>query len=276
MAEKTEHLREMIRGERCLLGPGVFDGLSARIAEDAGLDFTHASGGAIARSMGYPDVGLVTMTEMLVRISEIVDATRVPTVADADTGYGDAGNAARCARAYSKAGVSARHVEDQVFPKRCGHFDGIEVIQPREMADKVKAMKDAVGDDLLIIARTDATKIEGLTAAVDRMASYLEAGADIAFVEAIDTMDALRQVSVLPAPKLLNYARSSEGLALPLDELAQMGFLLVIYPSDLQRAAIQAMDRVAAELRKTAHCGNLRGIFSTAARRDALVELIRR
>lgn len=272
MANMTNTLRTLIHGENCMLGPGVFDGLSARVVEDAGFDFVHASGGAIARSIGYPDLGLVTMTEMLVRITEISNAVGIPTVADADTGYGDTLNAARCAREYLKAGVAALHIEDQVFPKRCGHFDGVEVISALEMADKVKAMKDAVGDDLLIIARTDAKKIEGLSSAVERMNAYLEAGADIAFVEAIDTQDELRQVGALPAPKLFNYAKSGEGEMFALEELARLGFSLIVYPSDLQRAAIRSMDLVAEELRRFGHCGRIQKSLCSPTRRDQLVE----
>ena len=268
---QTQALRSLINGGACQIGPGVCDGLSALIAEEAGFAFVHASGGAIARAMGFPDVGLVTMTEMLARIAEIVAAVSLPVVADADTGYGNVHNAARCARAYQRAGVAALHIEDQDFPKKCGHYDDLTLIPTRAMADKVAAMKDAVGDDLLIIARTDAVKPEGLAPALDRMRQYCQAGADIAFIEALETADAIRRAAEIDTPKLINQAKSSEGLPMDLPALGQLGFRLAIYPGDLQRAAIFAMEAVARTLREHGDSQALSGELATPARRDALV-----
>lgn len=270
--QQSATLRAMLTTGMAHIGIGVFDGLSARIAETAGCGFVHASGGAIARSLGYPDLGLVTMSEMLYRISEITDATDVPTVADADTGYGGVHNAARCARAYRKAGVAALHVEDQGFPKRCGLYDGVEVIAARDMADKIRAMRDAVADDIVLVARTDAMQSEGLDAALERMHAYLEAGADAAFVEGLHTAAQIEAVAAaLPGPKLIAHVASADGLAVPLDRLGALGYALAIYPADLQRAAIAAMDHVARAIVATGDTRTIADLLSTGARRDALV-----
>ena len=269
---RTHQLRTLLGTGACHIGPGVFDGLSARIAEAAGMPFAHASGGAIARSIGYPDIGLVTMTEMLARIGEMTDAVRIPVVADADTGYGNALNAARTARAFRRAGVAALHVEDQVFPKKCGHHDGLEVIPAAEMADKLRAMKDAVGDDLVLIARTDAVRVEGLGRALERMEGYIAAGSDIAFVEALATPEMIRAAGALDAPKLINQSAASSGLPVGLSELGALGFALAVYPSDFQRACIHAMDELAAELRRCGESVALRDRLASDARRDALVD----
>ena len=268
---KLRDLRSLIDGRACHMGPGVFDGLSARIAEAAGFPFVHASGGAIARGIGFPDLGLVTMTEMLGRIAEMVDAVSIPVVADADTGYGNAHNAARCARAYRAAGVAALHVEDQTFPKKCGLYDDLALVPAGEMADKIAAMKDAVAEELLIVARTDAVKPEGLGSALDRMRHYLDAGADIAFIEGLDTADAIRQAGAIDAPKLINHATASAGLAVSLPELGVLGFRLAIYPGDLQRAAIFAMEEAARSVMATGDSRAVAARLATPARRDALV-----
>jgi 2-methylisocitrate lyase-like PEP mutase family enzyme len=268
----TAFLRAMLSSGDCHIGLGVFDGLSARIAENAGAGFIHASGGAIARSLGYPDLGLITMTEMLYRIAEITDAATLPAVADADTGYGTEHNAARCARAYRNAGVAALHVEDQGFPKRCGLYAGVEVIAASEMAAKIRAMKDAVGDDIVIIARTDAMQSEGLNAALDRMQAYLDAGAEVAFVEGLDTADQIQAAAkALPGPKLINQAAASTGLPVALPDLGRMGYALAIYPAELQRAAIAAMDDVARAIVQTGDARAVADRLATGARRDGLV-----
>lgn len=264
-------LRDILESGTCHFGPGAFDGLSARIADAAGFSFVHASGGAIARSIGYPDVGLITMTEMQVRLAEIAEAVNRPVIADADTGYGNAHNAARCARAYQAAGAVALHIEDQDFPKKCGHYADISLIPTEEMAAKVAAMKDAVGDGMLVIARTDAVMTEGLEPALERMHRYLEAGADVAFVEGISDLATLRRINDLPAPKLINLAGASrEKLATP-EELSACGVVLALYPGEFQRAAIFAMEEVARTLLRTGSSRSVADRLATPARRDALV-----
>ena len=156
-------------GGDVVVAPGVYDGLSARLAARAGFAAVYATGGGIARSMGYPDLGLISMTEMVARIAGIVEHAGVPVIADADTGYGNALNARRAVRELERAGVAALHLEDQVFPKRCGHYDDKAVVPVAEMAQKLRAARDAATDpDLVLIARTDALAVEGLDAAIER------------------------------------------------------------------------------------------------------------
>lgn len=241
----TKRLSAQIAQGGCALAPGVFDGCSARVAAAAGASVLHASGGAIARAIGYADIGLVTMTEMLGRVREITEATDAPVIADADTGYGNALNAARAARAFADAGVAALHVEDQTFPKRCGHMAGVELIEPAEMVEKIAAMKAALGGRALLIARTDAVGVEGLGPALARMRAYLAAGGDIAFVEGIETEEMARQVAqAITAPLLINQARASSGDVIAPARLAELGYRIAIYPGDMQRAAMFAMRRV--------------------------------
>lgn len=271
MTDQTKALRQLIAGTSCLPALGVFDGFSARIAVRAGAPILHASGGAIARAIGHPDTGLVTMSEMLGRVSEIVAASAVPVFADADTGYGNEANAARAARCYRAAGVAGLHVEDQTFPKRCGHMDGVEVIPAARMIDKIKAMKDAVGTDVLIAARTDAVAVEGLEAALHRMAFYLEAGADMAFVEGIETLSDIGQMrDALPrAAMVFNQAKASAGGAIALETLAMHGVRIALYPGDMQRGAAWAMQAAATAIMQTAATTSVAEAMLTNAQRDA-------
>jgi 2-methylisocitrate lyase-like PEP mutase family enzyme len=232
---------------RPVLAPGVWDGLSARLAVAAGAVALHASGGAIARAAGQPDLGIIGLAEMEARIGEIVEAAPgVPVIADADTGYGGLLNLAHAVRRFARLGVAALHLEDQPFPKRCGLFEGVQVVPTDEMVARLRAAREACPPGgPRIIARTDAVKAEGLEAALERMRAYLAAGADIAFVEGLDSAAAIRRTAaaLAPAPLLLNASMSAEGLPLPLDVLAALGVRIVIYPGDAQRAAIAGMAR---------------------------------
>src|SRR6202048_1883667 len=164
--------------------PGAFDALSARLVEQAGFSAVYASGGAIAPSAGVPDIGLITPDEIVQRPSGIGEAVAVPVIADADTGYGNALTAQRAARAFERAGVAAFHLEDQTFPKKCGHYANKALVPAPEMVQRLHAVRDALHDpDFIVIGRTDAIAVEGFDAAIDRAAAYLEAGADMIFVE---------------------------------------------------------------------------------------------
>ncbi len=248
----STRLREYIDGDETLVVPGVFDGLSARLVERAGFPVVYASGGAIARSTGIPDMGLLGMPEILARLEQIVDAVSVPVIADCDTGYGNALNARRAIRAFERAGVAGLHLEDQTFPKRCGHLDDKTVVPTEEFAQKIRAARDAsTDDDLVIIARTDALAVEGLEPAIERIHAYMEAGADVAFVEAPESEEQIREIAErLPYPKLINMFHGGKTPMVPLDTLSELGYRLVIMPSDLQRAAIKAMEEVAQVIRR--------------------------
>lgn len=265
-------LRTTLASPGLVVAPGVYDGLSAKIARRAGCSTVYASGGAIARSMGYPDIGLVSSTEMLKRIQEIVDAAEVPVIADADTGYGNPLNVVRTVRDLERAGVAALHLEDQDFPKKCGHYDGKRVVPAAEMAQKVRAAVWARrSPDLLVIARTDARATTGLDDAIERARTYKQAGADILFVEAPETPEEIERVArELPGPLLLNMFQGGKTPVLPLANLERMGYKLVIVPSDLQRVAVRAMQLAAAALLSS---GNTAGLDAISfADRDELID----
>ena len=199
-------LRALLAQQELLVAPGVYDGLSAKIAEAVGFVALYISGGAVARSMGYPDVGLVTLTEMQKRLEEIRAVTTLPLIVDADTGYGNAINVIRTIQAYERAGAAALHLEDQVEPKRCGHYEGKQVVSVAEMTQKIQAAIEArSNDDFVIIARTDARAVLGLDVAIKRGNAYAEAGADIIFVEAPQSVEEIGRIArEVNAPLLIN------------------------------------------------------------------------
>jgi 2-methylisocitrate lyase-like PEP mutase family enzyme len=248
---QSQHLRELLAADDAVVAPGVFDGLSARLVEQAGFPAVYASGGAIARSMGFPDLGLVSMSEVVDRLQVIVDAVSIPVIADADTGYGNALNTRRAVQAFVRAGVAALHLEDQQFPKRCGHYDDKTLVPSHEMEQKLRAARDAAGPDLVLIARTDALAVEGFDAAIERSRRYAGAGADVLFVEAPTTEQQIEDVATrLPQPKLINMFLGGKTPLMPAPRLAALGFKIVIIPSDLQRAAIHAMSETLEAIRR--------------------------
>ncbi len=237
-----EWLRRRLAEGPILLAPGTFDALSARIVEYCGFEAVYVSGGAISRSMGFPDVGLATMDEMVGRIATICEATSLPVIADADTGYGNPLNVRRTVREWERAGVAALHLEDQVTPKRCGHYEGKVLISTEEMVSKLRAAVEARREETVIIARTDARAVEGLEGALTRARAYSEAGADVLFVEAPQSVEEIRRIArSLAGPLMINIFVGGKTPVVPSGELDRMGYRLAIYPSDLQRAAIFAM-----------------------------------
>ena len=265
-------LRAAMAAQGLLSAPGVFDGMSARLAAAAGLPALHASGGAIARAIGYPDMGLVTATEMIARIDEIASAG-LPVIADADTGFGGLLNVARTVRAYEKAGVAALHIEDQTYPKRCGLMAGVGVVPLPEARARIVAAVDARSDpDTVIIARTDALSTEGIEAACARMDAYLEAGADMAFIEGLETPALIEAVARrVPGPKLINITQARRGLPMPLDALRDMGFAIAIYPGDVQSAAIAAMAQTLGAIAASGETTAVADRLADAALRDGIV-----
>lgn len=263
------HLRALLNKGGLITAPGVYDGLSARVAESAEFEALYISGGAIARSMGYPDVGLVTQTEMIKRLEEIRAVTTLPLIMDADTGYGNAINVVRTIRAYERAGAAALHIEDQVEPKRCGHYEGKEIVSSHEMEQKIRAAVEArEHGELVIIARTDARAVSGLESAIERGNAYAEAGADMIFVEAPQSVAEIERIAQeVNTPLLINMFWGGKTPLVPADQLAALGYRLMIVPSDLQRAAIRAMQRAAAVIRQD---GN------TAAMVDGMVSFVER
>jgi 2-methylisocitrate lyase-like PEP mutase family enzyme len=240
----TTRLRRLVADGDVVVAPGVYDGLSARLAARAGFSAIYATGGGIARSMGYPDLGLLSPREIVDRLANIVEQAGVPVIADADTGYGNALNVRRTVREFERAGVAAFHLEDQTFPKRCGHYDDKAVVPTAEMVQKLRAAREALADpDLLLIARTDALAVEGLDAAIERAQAYEAAGADVIFVEAPTTDAEIEAIARrVHAPKLINMFQGGKTPLVPLARLRELGYRIVIIPSDLQRAAIRAME----------------------------------
>jgi 2-methylisocitrate lyase-like PEP mutase family enzyme len=268
-------LRALLARGGLLIAPGVYDGLSARIAEAAGFEALYVSGGAIARSMGYPDVGLVTQTEMVKRLEEVRTVTSLPLIVDADTGYGNAVNVIRTVRVYARVGAAALHIEDQVEPKRCGHYEGKEVVPINEMTQKIRAALAAREQgDVLIIARTDARAVLGLEAAIERGNAYAEAGADVIFIEAPQSVEEIERIAhEVHAPLLINMFQGGKTPLVLSARLAELGYRIMIVPSDLQRAAIHAMQRAAQVLRQHGNTASIANEMVSFAEREQVIGL---
>jgi 2-methylisocitrate lyase-like PEP mutase family enzyme len=270
----TTKLRNLFASGRIAVAPGAYDGLTARLVEQAGFPAIYASGGAIARSTGIPDLGLMPVSAIVERLASMVDVVEVPIVADADTGYGNALNAQAAARAFERAGVAAFHLEDQTFPKKCGHYDDKSLVPVAEMVQKLKAVRDTLLDpDFIVIARTDAIAVEGFNAAIDRAGAYREAGADMLFVEAPTSEDEIARIAKLVSGwKLINMFEGGKTPLLPAARLEQLGYHLVIIPSDTQRAAIKATQRVLAAIARDGSSTALRGDMVSFKEREALID----
>jgi len=270
----TTKLRTLLVSGRIAVAPGAYDGLSARLVEQAGFHAIYASGGAIARSAGVPDIGLIPMSEIVDRLASMVDVVAAPIIADADTGYGNALNAQAAARAFERAGVAAFHLEDQTFPKKCGHYDDKSLVPASEMAQKLKAVRDALHDpDFIVIARTDAIAVEGFSAAIDRAGAYLEAVADMIFVEAPTSESEIAEIAKhLLGWKLINMFEGGKTPLLPVSRLEALGYHLVIIPSDTQRAAIKAMQCVLAAIARDGSAASMAPDMVSFKEREALVD----
>jgi 2-methylisocitrate lyase-like PEP mutase family enzyme len=270
----TSRLKTLLTAGRTIVAPGAFDGLSARLVEQAGFPAVYASGGAIARSSGLPDIGLLSPDEIAARLAAMVDVVGVPVIADADTGYGNALNAQRAARAFERAGIAAFHIEDQAFPKKCGHYDDKRLIPTGEMVQKLHAVRDALHDpDFVLIARTDAIAVEGFAAAMDRASTYIEAGADVIFVEAPTSEDEIAAIARrLPGWKLINMFQGGKTPLVPVSRLEEFGYHIIIIPSDTQRAAIKAMQRVLAAIVRDGSAAAMSADMATFKEREAVVD----
>ncbi|SHX71310.1 Isocitrate lyase family protein [Mycobacteroides abscessus subsp. bolletii] len=270
---RTTRLRKLVEGDGIHVAPGAFDGLTARLVEEAGFDLIYASGGAIARSAGFPDIGLLSFTEVCSRLEQMVAVTHAPIIADADTGFGNAANARRTVQVFERLGVAGMHIEDQSFPKRCGHLDDKSLVSTDEMVHKIGVVKEAQRDpDFVLIARTDAIATEGLDAALDRSHAYLSAGADVIFVEAPESVEQIRIIArEIPQPKLINMFHSGKTPIVPTDELRSLGYRLVIIPSDLQRAAITGCQRVLQAIRRDGNSVTFADDMVSFADRESIV-----
>jgi 2-methylisocitrate lyase-like PEP mutase family enzyme len=269
-------LKRLLGRDELLVAPGCFDGLSARLVEEAGFDAAYLSGGAVARSMGIPDIGLVTMSETIERAAQVVATVKLPIIADADTGYGNAVNLVRTVREFERIGVAAIHIEDQITPKRCGHLDGKEVISLGEMEKKLEAALAARTDsDFCIIARTDARGVHGFDDAIARARSFAKLGVDAIFVEAPQSEQELAEIPrrIPDVPLLVNVFKGGKTPMLPIKLLQQMGYRIAIYPSETQRAAIHAMRMTLATLKRDGTTESIDEALTTFKERDRVVGL---
>ncbi len=247
MNDPRARLREMLATPGMIVAPFVFDCLQAKLAASVGFDAVYMTGFGTAAARGYPDLGLLTMTEMVANARAISRAVNVPVICDADTGYGNPLNAWRTVREYEDAGASALHIEDQVFPKRCGFFAGKQVIAIETMAHKVRAACDARRDpNLVIIARTDALQVNGWNDVVSRARAYRESGADLIFVDGIKTVDDLKRY----AEKLGDLPLIYNGDLLPIDDLRKYPFKVTIHIGTML-AAFDSMRTVMTELKRS-------------------------
>ena len=268
-----QKLRQLIAAGGYTMAPGAHDTLTAMLVEAAGFAAVYLTGGGYSRASGFPDLGLLSLVENARWIGMTADRVEIPVIADADTGYGNALNVIRTVREYEKAGAAGFHLEDQVAPKKCGHYEGKEIVSKEEMIGKVKAAVDTRRDaDFVIIARSDARAVEGLAAAIDRVNAYLEAGADVGFVEAPQSEEELRIVArEVRGPALVNVFEGGKTPMLPAAALAAMGFRLGIYPSQTQRAAIRAAERVLRALKEDGDTRRVEGELASFQEREAAV-----
>jgi 2-methylisocitrate lyase-like PEP mutase family enzyme len=263
----TSRLQQLIKGDRCIVAPGVADAFAARMVGMEGFEACYMTGfGTSLTRLGMPDIGLLTMSEMVDNAARIADACGIPLVADADTGYGNPMNVRRTIREYERAGVAGLHLEDQAWPKRCGHLAGKRVIPMAEMEAKLKAAVDSRHDgDFVVIARTDAIAVEGFEAALERGERYRAAGADMVFIEAPTSLAQLEALGKRFAgvPLLYNMAGSGKTPDLDNATMARLGFRLAIFPNWLLFAAIPAMRRMLRELKDKGSVAAIRGEVAT-------------
>jgi 2-methylisocitrate lyase-like PEP mutase family enzyme len=245
-------LREMLSRPEPVLAPGAYDALSARLVEGAGFEAVYMTGfGTSASLLGRPDVGLLTFSEMVDNARRLVQAVKVPVIADADNGYGNPINVVRTVKEYEAAGVSAVHIEDQVIPKKCGHLEGKQVIDASEMVEKVRAAVEARhAEEFVIIARTDARAVEEMDGALERASLYRDAGADALFVEAPRSEEEVSAVAeAFPdVPLLFNWLEGGETPPVPLERLKELGFGLIIFPLSAMLAATRAIRETLAKI----------------------------
>ncbi len=256
----TTRLRELLASPGIVPAPGAYDCLSAAVIERAGFPVVYMTGAGTSISRtGYPDIGLTTMSEMVANAAAIARTVSVPVIADADTGYGDVLQVQRTIREYERAGVAGIHIEDQESPKRCGHLNDKRVVPMEEMVRKLHAALDAREDDYFtIIARCDALAVTGWDDALRRCEAYVQAGADVLFLEALQTKEQARDVtSRFDVPVLYNFVETGKSPLLPVSELEELGFKLVIFPISAMLAALKTMTDLMRELRDTGTTAHL-------------------
>ena len=251
--DRTARLHSLVAAPEIVVAPGAFDCITARLVDKAGFPAVYITGSGVSMSaLGAPDVGLMSYGEIFDRVQRIADVVSIPVIADADTGYGGPLNIIRTVRDFERAGVSAVQIEDQAWPKKCGHEPGRQIVQVAEMVGRIKAAVDARTDGIAIVARTDARSTEGLDAAIERAHRYGEAGADILFLESPESEDELKTLNrQLEKPTMANMVEGGRTPVLPYPKLQQIGFSLAIFPNSLTRLLGNTGAALMAELKNT-------------------------
>ncbi|WP_377299451.1 oxaloacetate decarboxylase [Rhizobium sp. SGZ-381] len=271
---KAKQLKAIVARRQALPVPGAANALSARVIEDLGFEVVYLTGAGLANTtFGVPDIGLTTLTEVVSAASAISDAIDLPIIVDADTGFGNPLNMVRTIRSLERAGAAGIQIEDQVFPKKCGHFSGKDVIPLSEMLDKLKAALDTrIDPDLQIIARTDAAAVEGLDRAIERAQAFAEIGADLTFVEAPRSLDELAQIpGKIAVPQVANIVFGGKTPDPGRSEMTKMGFSLVLYANAALQASVRAQYEVLGALKQTGSLDAVAGQLATFEERQRVV-----
>lgn len=272
-AQRRRQLRENLRSGDVLQYPGAFNPLSARLVESHGFDGVYISGAVLSADLGLPDIGLTTSTEVATRAGQITRMTNLPTIVDADTGFGEPMNVARTIQLLEDAGVTGAHIEDQVNPKRCGHLDGKSVVDTDTAAKRIKAATEARRDDnFVVMARTDIRAVAGIEATIDRVHALVEAGAEVIFPEAMRDLEEFAAVAAaVDVPVLANMTEFGKSDLFTAQQLRQAGVQIIIYPVTLLRLAMGAADT---GLREIATSGHQRAVVEHMQTRSELYDLL--
>jgi 2-methylisocitrate lyase-like PEP mutase family enzyme len=268
-------LKAKLGERRGLLVPGAANALAARVIEDLGFEAVYLSGAGITNTfLGIPDLGFISLPEIAAHTSAVRDAVALPIIVDADTGFGNAVNVGHTVRVLERAGANAIQLEDQVSPKRCGHFTGKDVVRVGEMTGKIKAAVDARrSPDLLIIARTDARAVEGFEAAIARAEAFIAAGADVTFVEAPESVEEIREIPRrLAVPQLINLVVGGKTPVMDQTALSEMKFALVLYANAALQGAIAGMQRALGDLKAQGRLDEVAGVVASFQERQRLVQ----
>lgn len=270
----NKRLRDLMRRRKAVLLPGAANALTARVIEDLGFQAIYVTGAGVTNAfLGLPDIGLISVSELAEHVTAMRDVVALPLIVDADTGFGNPINVGRTIRMLERAGANAIQLEDQEFPKRCGHFSGKSVISRAEMVQKIRAAADARTDpDLVIMARTDAIAVHGFDDAIERALAYIEAGADMTFVEAPRAKEQIADIPKrLPVPQLVNIVAGGLTPMTPLAELEQMGFAMVLYANAALQASVAAMQKVLGHLQERGSLAGMENQLASFEERQRLV-----
>ncbi len=275
MSEIRSEFRRKVEARRGLVIPGAFNALSAKVVADQGFEAVYLTGAGLTNmEYGMPDIGFIGLRDVAEHTSRIRDVVALPLLVDIDTGFGNAINVRHAVRTLERAGADAVQIEDQTFPKRCGHFAGKGVAPLAEMLTKIRAAVDARTDpDFLIVARTDARAAHGFDHAIERAERFAEAGADVLFVEATENVDEIRRLpKVLPRPQVMNVVIGGKTPTLGADELAQIGFGIVLYANAALQGAVAGMQRALGRLRMDGRLDEDAQVVAPFAERQRLVD----